>query len=494
MIHLAIIYGIPALVLFIITVYILKLRRIVPTNMVHIVQRGKQTVSYGKAHPAGNVYYEFPKWMPFLGIIVRELPVSNFDIDINDYVAYDKDRLPFMLHVKAFFHIADTNKAAEKVESYADLKNQLDNIVKGAIRSILANETLHKIMEERTIFGKQFTDSVDDNLKQWGVESVKNIELMDIKDDKTSGSTVIEQIMAMKKSHIAMESRTEIAKNNKMAEQAELTAKQEIDITRAQTQKLSGEALAQSEQAIAIARAESAKKSGIAKQESESEIAKAEKKTAEDKMEVIKVNQIKQAEIDKETTIIQANQAKEVMVIDAQANKSKVETEAQASKIKVETDAAAKLEAQKKDAEGKKAVGEVEAQVIELKGKADAESKKAMELAGVTAQTTLAKDIGENKSYQEYLIKLKEVEVNQVIGVAQAESIANAMAKADLKFLINAGDVHSGMSKLSDIFTSKGGSQLNGLIESLKQTEEGKGILTLLEGFKKDGAKEEKKA
>ncbi len=478
------VYGIPSIVLIFIIRYVFLLRRIVPTNMVHIIQRGKTTVSYGKAHEAGNVYYEFPKWLPIIGVIVRELPVSNFDIDINDYVAYDKDRLPFMLHVKAFFHISDTNKAAEKVESYAELKAQLDNVVKGAIRSILANETLHKIMEERAIFGKQFTESVNEDLKQWGVEAVKNIELMDIKDDKTSGSNVISQIMAMKQSSIAMESRSEIAKNNKLAEQAELSAKKEIDVTRAETLQASKEAEAKSHQAIGIAQAEAQKKAGIAQQESASEIARAEKATAEQKMEVIKVNEIKQAEIIKETTIIAAKRDSETAIIDAERDKQQVEIQSKASKFKVEMDAEAKLLSQNKEAEGKKNVGIAESEVTLAKGNAEAESKKAMELAGVTAQTTLAKDIGENKPYQEYLIELKKVEVSQIIGVAQAESIANALSKADLKLLVNSGDVQSGIGKFSDIFTSKGGSQITGLIESLKQTEEGKTILSLLEKLK----------
>lgn len=472
------------IVLIIIIFYVFKLRRIVPTNMVHIVQRGKHTVSYGKSHAEGNVYYEFPKWMPILGIIVRELPVSNFDIDINDYVAYDKDRLPFMLHVKAFFHISDTNKAAEKVESYAELKAQLDNVVKGAIRSILANETLHKIMEERAIFGKQFTESVNEDLKQWGVEAVKNIELMDIKDDKTSNSNVIGQIMDMRKSSIAMESRTEIAKNNKLAEQAELTAKKEVAVTTAETGRVSGEAQAKSQQAIGIAQAESDKMSGIAKQQAISEIANAEKASAEKKMDVLRTTLVRKAEIDKETSIIDANRDRETMIINADSTKQQIEIGANAEKFKIQTDADAKLFSQNKEAEGVKSIGIANAEIIKAKGISEAEAKKAMELAGVTAQTTLAKEIGENEKYQAYMIEIKKVEVNQIIGVAQAENLAKAMNGADLKLLVNSGDVHSGIGKFADLFTSKGGSQINGLIEGLKQTDEGRGILSLLDKFK----------
>lgn len=459
-------YGVPSIVVLILFFYLLSLRRIVPTNVVHIVQRGDKTVSYGVGK-GSNVYYEFPKWLPKLGVMVRVLPVSNFDIDLVKYSAYDKDRVPFVVDVKAFFHIADTNKAAEKVESFDELKKQLENVVQGAVRSILAKSKLEEIMEERSIFGDKFTESVKADLANWGVEPIKNIELMDVRD--ADGSNVIHQIMAKRMSAIDMESRTEVAKNTKLAKQAELTAQQEIDVTKAETEKIAGEAQAKSEQAIGIAKAEAMKKAGIAEQQSKSEIAEAERATAEQQMEVIKVNEIKQAEINKEKAIIAAEQ-----------DKRRTEIEAEAGKFKVETEATAALEAQKKNAEAVKTLGEAEAEVIKSKGISAAESKKAMELAGVTAQTTLAKEIGENKSYQEYLIKIKEVEVTQVVGVAQYESMAKALSAADLKLLVNSGDVHSGIGKLSDLFTAKGGSQINGLVESLKQTDEGKGLMNML--------------
>lgn len=459
--------GVPAIILISIGIYILSLRRIVPTNVVHIVQRGSQTVSYGVGKQS-NVYYEWPAWLPHLGVSVRELPVSNFDIDLESYSAYDKDRVPFFVDVKAFFHIKNTNVAAEKVESFEELRSQLKNVVQGAVRSILAKSKLEEIMEERSIFGEQFTEAVNADLQNWGVESIKNIELMDVRD--SDGSNVIHQIMQKRMSAIEMESRSEVANNRKSAEQAELEAQKEIDVKRAETERIAGEAKAQSEQAIGIARAESVKESGIAQQKSVSEIARAEKLTAEQQMEVVKVNQIKQAEIDKERAIINADQ-----------EKKKIEIEAQANKYKLETEAAARLEASKRDAEGKQTIGQAEAEVIKAKGISEAESKKAMELAGVTAQTTLAKEIGENKPYQEYLIKIKEVEVSQVIGVTQYEAIAKALSNADLKLLVNSGDVHSGIGSLTDLFTAKGASQLNGMVEGLKQTEEGKQLLSLLD-------------
>jgi flotillin len=461
--------SLPTIIGISILIYVVSLRRIVPTNVVHIVQRGKQTVSYG-TNKQSNVYYEWPSWLPFFGVSKRVLPVSNFDIDLKRYEAYDKDRVPFVVDVKAFFHISDTNVAAQKVESFEELKGQLENVVQGAVRSILAKSKLEEIMEERSIFGKQFTEAVNNDLQNWGVEAIKSIELMDVRD--ADGSQVIHQIMAKRMSAIDMESRTEVAKNNKMAKQAELEARKEIDVTTAETEKIAGEAQAQSQQAIGIAKAESKKRTGIAEQESISEIAKSQRMTAEQEMEVIKVNQVKQAEIDREREIITAEQEKQ-----------KTEIRAMAEKYRIETEASAALEAKRKEAEATKTVGSAEADVIKAKGISEAESRKAMELASVSAQTTLAKEIGENKPYQEYLIRVKEVEVSQVVGVAQYESMAKALSAADLKLLINSGDVQSGIGKLSDLFTSKGASQINGLLEGLKQTEEGKNILSMLNGL-----------
>ena len=112
---------------------ILDLRRVVPTNQVHIVQRAKQTISYGKDTPNGNTYYEFPSWIPILGITKIVLPVSVFDLDLKAYEAYDIGRLPFVVDIKAFFRIDDSNMAAARVASFGELKDQLLGIVQGAV-------------------------------------------------------------------------------------------------------------------------------------------------------------------------------------------------------------------------------------------------------------------------------------------------------------------------------------------------------------------------
>lgn len=79
----------------ILVLYILGLRRIVRPDQVHVVQRNNTSEVYGSSAKdnKGNTYYEFPEWIPRLGVTVKKLSTSIFDLDLPNYDAYDKDRL-----------------------------------------------------------------------------------------------------------------------------------------------------------------------------------------------------------------------------------------------------------------------------------------------------------------------------------------------------------------------------------------------------------------
>ncbi len=116
------------------------LRRVVPTNMVHIVQSKKATTSYGRGKDAGNVYFTWPAWVPKLGVTVIEFPESIFQVSLTDYEAYDAVRLPFMVDVTAFFRVDDSTVVAQRVSNFKELNTQLDSVLKGAVRRILAKK------------------------------------------------------------------------------------------------------------------------------------------------------------------------------------------------------------------------------------------------------------------------------------------------------------------------------------------------------------------
>jgi flotillin len=315
-----------ALIVVIVLAY---LRRVVDPNQVHIVQSAKATTSYGISTPNGNVYYSIPAWVPKWGITTVILPVSNFDLSLNNYDAYDQDRVPLVADVAAFFRIEDTNVAAQRVSSIAELEGQLKLIVQGAIRTILASHTIDQIMMERDTFGDSFTKAVAPELQGWGVIPVKNLELMDIRD--SADSQVIQNIMAKKKSQIEMESRVEVAGNHKQAEQAEIEARKEVDLAAIDAkqlvdvrdidakQKVDQQGIeanrvvdlqdVEAKRLVGEATADTERTVGMANEKSKQDVAEAAAVTAEKDMSVKRVNTVRDAEITRDQAAIDLEEA-----------------------------------------------------------------------------------------------------------------------------------------------------------------------------------------
>ncbi|MDR1696287.1 MAG: hypothetical protein LBR69_06650 [Endomicrobium sp.] len=434
--------------------WILSLRRVVPTNMVDIVQRRSQTVSYGKNSGNGNTYYRFPSWIPFIGVTTISLPTSVFDIDLNNYEAYDQERLPFVVDVKAFYRIEDSNIAANRISTFPELLVQLTDITRGVVRSLLAKSNLENIMSERSTYGALFTTAVQEQLQAWGVTPVKNIELMDIRD--TRDGKVISDIMNKKKSKIEMESRTEVAENMRKAQEAEIEAGKEVALKKEQAT-----------QEVGQKKAAVMKEVGIADEKAKQEVQEQAKTTAEKIMAVEKVNQVKLAEIKKEANIVKAEEEKSVKIISSEAYRESLAINAEGVRKQLELEAEGKLYSKTKESEG-----------IHLEGAARADAEKKMQLASVEAQITLAAKIGENKGYQEYLINIRTVEAQETVGVEQAKNLG----RADIKVIANAGDVNTGVKSAMDLFSSKGGTAVGGMLEALKNTSTGKAVLEKITG------------
>lgn len=455
--------GIVALIIFTTMQWILSLRRIVPTNEVHIVQTSKGTVIYGKdtQESKGNAYYEFPIWIPILGVTVTKLPTAVFDLDLNSYAAYDKDRLPFMVDIKSFFRIVNFKLAASRVFTFKELEEQLTGIVQGAARSILAKEDLENIMSERSKYGNMFTEEVSTQLEAWGVEAVKNIELMDIRDSEDSN--VIANIMKKKKSQIEMESRTTVAENIKKAKEAEIIANQEVELKQQDAERLVG-----------LKRAKVAQEVGIADEQSKQAVQEQAKVTTEKEMEVKKVRDVQTAEIEKQANVVKAEGEKSVIEVNSQANVVKAEADkkvkvldAQANKEQTELKAQADLTVATKGAEG-----------IKANGTAKAEAEKLMQVAQVEGQIKLAEKIGENKEYQDFVIRQEQVKAMCEVGKEQAKNLGNA----DIKIFANSGSVSDGVSSVGNIFNAKSGLDVASLLEAFVSTPTGADIADKLLG------------
>jgi flotillin len=257
-------------------------RRVVDTNMIHIVQRSDKSIPYGRGQEAGNAYYEWPTSLPKIGVTVAKLKSSIFQIDLEKYGAYDEAKVPFVVDIASFFRIEEPEKAAMRVKSFEELEEQLKNVLQGSVRKVLANNPLEKTMESRGELGKQFTAEVKDQLAEWGVIPVKSIEFMDLQD--AEGSKVIQNIMAKEQSRIEKDSRIEIAENEAKAQNSEIENQRKIDIEIEVAAQQVGERKAQKDKAVGIADEQ-------AKQEVQSQAAV----TAEKDMAVIRVQQVKKS-------------------------------------------------------------------------------------------------------------------------------------------------------------------------------------------------------
>ncbi len=434
-----ILIGVAALLVVSLIVWVLSLRRVVATNEAHVVRQGRKTNMYGV--DGKGSYYQWPAWVPGLGTSVTKLSLENFVLPVDDYEAYDKEKLPFVVDIRAFFHIKDCLMASTRASSMYALKEQLGDVVKGAVRTILAQDELEKIMVERSKYGEEFTQEVNSQLASWGVETIKTIELMDIRDSR--GEEVIANIMQKKKSAIEKDSRVTVANNRQVAQEAEIAAEQAVQLR----QKTADEV-------VGLRDAEVKQRVGIADQQSEQAIKEETKVTKEKEMAVLQVETVRKAEIRKEATVVEAEASRKKTEIDAEAAKKKTELEAEANLVKAT-----------KNAEG-----------IQAEGVASAEAKKQMELASVTAQTTLAKEIGENEGYQRYLIEIRKVEATEAVGLAQAKNIEGS----NIKIVATSGSVSEGLNKALDVLTPKGGSNIGAALEALAGTEAGQQLLKKL--------------
>lgn len=453
-------------------------RVVVKPNEVHIVQYNKKSLVYGnpaiigelkdndsKIELNGNSYYNIPSWVPIIGVQRKILGTEVFSIKIDNYESYDIERLPFVLDLTGFFRIQDPITASRSIADLNDMINQLTNIIQGSARSLLSSRHLNDILQMRSELGTDFTNAVEDQLKSWGIVPVKNLEIMDIRDNKDSH--IISDIMAKKKSVIERESRVEVATNKKEAEIAEIAAKKEADLARQDAEREVGTKTVESRRDVKLS-------DETAKQQ----IAEQARVTAEKDMQVVQVNEVRKAEIEKEVNIVQAEQAKKtaeikaeanknITIINSEANKQQEILVADGQKQKAFLDASANLELSLRQAEGLRAIGEAKALATKLAQEAD-----------VAGQITLAREIGENANYQTYLIKIEQVKANAQVGIAQAK----ALEGADLKVIVNDGNAAQGVGKLSNILNSSTGQDIGSLLEGVKQFDSGKNLVNGLIG------------
>lgn len=443
------------------------LRRVVPTNMVHIVQYKKKTLVYGRGKEAGNVYYKWPSWVLGLGVSVSEFQESIFQVVLKDYEAYDDNRVPFVVDVTAFFRVNDAEIVAQRVESFAELDTQLHAVLQGAVRRILATNNLEHILQSRKDLADKFTNEVRGDIEEWGVRPAKTIEFMDIRDG--AKGVVIANIMAKETSRIEKDSRIVVANNKREAEIREIEASREIDLQSEQAREQVGKRRAEVEQNI-----------GVTTEISKQTVAEQAAVTASKAVQVARVTEQGEADIRKNVLVINAEAEREQRVINAEAVRQETEKLAEADRNRIAQLAEAEKTRITLVAEAGKNQALFNAEGISAEGAAKATAASLMAMVPVDANLKLAKEIGENEGYQNYLIRQESVKGSITVGTAMAE----ALAKSDLKIISSGGDapVLGSAGKLMDMFSAGGGTKIGAMLTGLAATSEGQAVINKLTG------------
>ena len=434
------------ILLIIFIIIAINLRKVVPTNEVHILQKWNNTIIKWKGFEWGNVYYNWPEWVPGLGVSVTKLPLYVFDIKLEQYQAYDNGKIPFMVDVTAFFVIKDPELAAKRVADFEELKEQLVEVVRGAVRKTLAQYDIQEIMEARWELGQKFYEEVTNAVKEWWVE-LKNIEFMDISD--ADGYQVIRNLLEKKRKTIETESEKEVALKDKEREIVEAEARKEAEIKRIEAEKEAKLAQIEADKLTRTQEVEKEKLVKLQEEEAKKQLYEKQKETKQKELEIKLLEEQKEAEIQKVKEIIDAEKQKEIEVKEAEAKAKAIELDAEAKARAMELEAEAKKTAIEKEWLAK-------AKSIDYMGTAEAKNKLEMAKAlNAFTEAALA-----------YLLKELEVKYMSKVDLEKAK----ALEKADIKVISTGGNWQEWINSFMELFSAKWGANLGAMIQSLKDT------------------------
>lgn len=379
------------------TIWILKMRRIVELKYADVVVRKNGTKLYSAdgtiQGSEGAIYYDIPSWIPILGCIVKRMPLEIIQLLVKDYETFAKANARFVITVSVYCRIKNVTTAAQRFpgNNIADFKNGMNAIIVSAIRKTTANYAIEDIISKRKEIGDEIKEEILQDFDKWGVE-LTNVAVETISD--AQGVTVIHDISAKKESEIKSLSRQQIASQNKAA-----------DIAEAENREIAEKRKIEADEQIAMRAQQRDKEVAIKKQEA---VIK--------RLEVDRVEQVTTANIEADASIKKAEGVRQSQIITSEGTKQALILQGEGESAK------------------NKAVGIAEADVIKAKKVAEAEGLSALADA--------------QKKQQDTAKEIRMIEKDQAVGLA----LADALKAAKIEY------IGSGAPKdFMDLFSVNGG-------------------------------------
>ena len=273
-----------------------KWYQVVPANNAHVVVRRSGVSVYssvaGQATSGKAAYFKIPKSVPYFGVRVHAMPLSMLEINVTDFLAFDRDRVRFECDIVAYMVVEDPLKAAKRFPfGLNELKDQVFKIIKATTRDTTTKLTIREIINDRPAIARRVNEYLEPEVVKWGMQ-LQALELVNLQDPKDGSSTAIHDISSIAEVQINSEARQ---KNAEQVKQARLKE-------------------AEAEQAAATRELERDEMVGIRAQKRDQLIAAEQREAQEEKMKVIRVEQVRQAEITRDAAIEQAEGDKQAVI------------------------------------------------------------------------------------------------------------------------------------------------------------------------------------
>ena len=268
-----------------------KMYIIVPPSEAHLVITPKERLVVSSddaiSIPKGTkTYFNFPPWIPIIGKNVRKLSVTIAEV-IVEQETYEKQQGRYQVSSSTKYRIFDIQKAGETFINTESLERQLEEIIKSSVRAVTVQFNVNDVRSDKTKMEEAIRHEMEDDFSAWGLTLV-NFQLVDFSD--TEDSTIISAISEGRESEIVSKTRIEVAERNRGAREAEASADE-----KARTREILRDQVV-----------------GERSQEMEQAVSEKEKDAQEKAYDVIQVQTVRKAEIEKEAAVVEANQNKEV--------------------------------------------------------------------------------------------------------------------------------------------------------------------------------------
>jgi len=268
------------------TIALIAMYRIIPPSEAHLVVCPTKKMVCASDERVQNE--QGSKWYLHIPLIrqVRIIDLTTKELIVNQET-YEKGQARYNVKSSTKYRVKNVEIAAETFISQNDLQEQLTEVIRASVRAVTVRYDVTEARAKKQLMSEEIQKEFVDDFSKWGLELI-NFQLVDFRD--TESSKIISDISKRREVEIEATTREQNAEKIKQAKMKEAESDEKAKEREIERDKVVGERQQQMKQAVA----------------------EKEKTAKEEEYEVIRVQTVKQAEIDKDKAKVDAARDKEV--------------------------------------------------------------------------------------------------------------------------------------------------------------------------------------